>query len=69
MEDSRATENRVPAIEVLWTEDIALSLKRSGSAVRRLFLLGKLPGRRVGRRWCCPRSAFERWLAGEDAGR
>ena len=55
-----------PAVEILWTEDIALILRCSASAVRRLFILGKLPGRRVGRRWCCPRVTFERWLAGEE---
>ncbi|MEM9194778.1 MAG: helix-turn-helix domain-containing protein [Myxococcota bacterium] len=37
--------------DVLVVEDLALHLRRSPSAVRTLLREGKLPGRKVGRRW------------------
>jgi len=45
-------------------EQVAALLNRSTAAVRRLFLLRQLPGRKVGRRWMTTSAAMEAWLGG-----
>lgn len=51
--------------DLLSVEDIAAALRVTTAAVRRLLLLKQLPGRKIGRRWWCLRSDFERFVRGE----
>ena len=48
--------------DILKVEDLAQHLGISHEAVRRALREGKLPGRRVGRRWLLSRSALLEWL-------
>ena len=53
-------------LELLNVEQLADLLGVTPAAVRRLFLLKKLPGRKIGKRWHCTRAALERRLEGQQ---
>ncbi len=53
-----------PLPETLTVEEVAIVLRVSVQAVRRLLRKGEIPGIRVGKFWRVPRSALEAFLSG-----
>lgn len=49
--------------DICRVEDLALPMGLTAGAVRKLLREGRLPGRRVGRRWLVARPALLEWLS------
>ena len=49
--------------DIAAVEDVAAMVKLSPSAVRAHFRSGRIPGRKLGRRWLTTREIFFAWLA------